>query len=84
MATLVGHGTVRDYVMYGNHGAPTQEQLDEMKSLVREAMQAGAVGLSTGLAYSPGTYAHTDEVVELAVARNAGHIRRSTRSTKTA
>ena len=66
MATLVGHGTVRDYVMYGNHSAPTQEQLDAMKDLVREAIQAGAVGLSTGLAYSPGTYAHTDEVVELA------------------
>jgi len=66
MATLVGHGTVRDHVMYGNHSAPTQDQLDEMKDLVREAMRAGAVGLSTGLAYSPGTYAHTDEVVELA------------------
>ena len=66
MATLVGHGTVRNYVMDGNHGAPTQNQLDEMKGLVREAMQHGAAGLSTGLAYSPGTYAHTDEVVELA------------------
>jgi N-acyl-D-aspartate/D-glutamate deacylase len=66
MATLVGHGTVRNYVMDGNHGAPTQMQLDEMKELVREAMQHGAAGLSTGLAYSPGTYAHTDEVVELA------------------
>ena len=49
-----------------NHGAPTQQQLDEMKKLVREAMQHGAAGLSTGLAYSPGLYAHTDEVVELA------------------
>ena len=66
MAMLVGHGTVRNYVMDGNHGAPTHEQLTEMKNLVREAMQAGAVGLSSGLAYSPGTYAHTDEVVELA------------------
>ena len=66
MATLIGHGTVRRYVMEGDHGAPTQRQLDEMKDLVRAAMQAGAVGLSTGLAYSPGTYAHTDEVVELA------------------
>ena len=66
MATLVGHGTVRDYVMPGTHGAPTQEQLDEMKGLMREAMQHGAAGLSTGLAYSPGTYAHTNEVVELA------------------
>ncbi len=66
MVTLVGHGTVRNYVMPGNHGAPTQQQLDEMKELVREAMEHGAAGLSTGLAYSPGTYAHTDEVVDLA------------------
>ncbi len=74
MATLIGHGTVRRYVMEGNHGAPTQKQLDEMKQLVRTAMQDGAVGLSTGLAYSPGTYAHTDEVVELAkvVAEHGG------------
>ncbi len=66
MATLVGHGTVRRYVMEGDHGAPTQRQLDEMKDLVRAAMEAGAIGLSTGLAYSPGVYAHTDEVVQLA------------------
>lgn len=65
MVTLVGHGTVRRYVMDGNHGAPTQKQLDEMKELVREAMKQGAAGFSTGLAYSPGCYAHTDEVVEL-------------------
>ena len=68
MATLIGHGTVRRYVMDGDHSAPTQQQLDEMKELVREAMRQGAIGLSTGLAYSPGTYAHTDEVVELAKA----------------
>jgi len=65
MVTLVGHGTVRNYVMRGNHGAPSQKQLDEMKELVREAMKHGAAGFSTGLAYSPGCYAHTDEVVEL-------------------
>ncbi len=65
MVTLVGHGTVRNYVMRGNHGAPTQKQLDEMKELIREAMIQGAAGFSTGLAYSPGCYSHTDEVVEL-------------------
>jgi N-acyl-D-aspartate/D-glutamate deacylase len=66
MVMLVGHGTVRDYVMAGDHGAPTEKQLTEMKALVRQAMQQGAAGLSTGLAYSPGCYSHTDEVVELA------------------
>jgi N-acyl-D-aspartate/D-glutamate deacylase len=64
--TLVGHGTVRIYVMGDDHGAPTPSELDEMKELVREAMEDGAAGLSTGLAYSPGCYAHTDEIVELA------------------
>ncbi len=64
--TLVGHGTIRIYVMGDDHGAPTPLELDEMKRLVRAAMEDGAVGLSTGLAYSPGCYAHTDEIVELA------------------
>ena len=66
MVVFVGHGTVRNYVMGENHGAPTESQLDEMKALVRRAMQQGAAGLSTGLDYSPGCYAHTDEIVELA------------------
>ena len=66
VATLIGHGTVRRYVMEGEQGPPTQQQLGQMKGLVRDAMQEGAVGLSTGLAYSPGVYAHTGEVVELA------------------
>src|SRR5665647_369005 len=51
----------------GQHrGAATAKPLNEMKALVRQAMQQGAAGLSTGLDYSPGRYAHTDEVVELA------------------
>ena len=65
MVMLVGHGTVRNYVMGSNHDAPTQKQLEEMKELIREAMQHGAAGFSTGLVYSPGCYTHTDEVVEL-------------------
>jgi N-acyl-D-amino-acid deacylase len=64
--TLVGHGTIRIYVMGDDHGAPTPSKIYDMKELVREAMEDGAVGLSTGLAYSPGCYAHTDKSVELA------------------
>jgi N-acyl-D-aspartate/D-glutamate deacylase len=64
--TLVGHGTVRRYVMGDHQRMPTQSELDEMKGLVRAAMEDGASGLSTGLSYAPGCYAHTDEVVELA------------------
>ena len=66
MAVLVGHGTVRNMVMPGEYVAPTEKQLNEMKAILRQAMQQGAVGLSTGLGYSPGWYSHTDEVVELA------------------
>ena len=63
--TLVGHGTVRRYVMGENNSKPTPSELEEMKKLIKEAMEDGAAGFSTGLAYSPGCYAHTDEVVEL-------------------
>jgi N-acyl-D-amino-acid deacylase len=45
---------------------PTDKELDRMKNLVREAMNDGAVGLSTGLIYLPGTFAKTEEIIELA------------------
>ncbi len=65
-ALLVGHGTVREIVLGMEDREPTPEELEEMKSLVREAMEQGAHGLSTGLVYLPGSFARTDEVVELA------------------
>jgi N-acyl-D-aspartate/D-glutamate deacylase len=66
VALLVGHGTVRRLVMGMDDRTPTADELEKMKSLVREAMEQGASGLSTGLIYLPGTFAKTDEVVELA------------------
>lgn len=63
---LVGHGTVRCYVMGDEARAPTSLEMEKMKMLVRAAMEDGAAGLSTGLEYSPGVHAHTDEIVELA------------------
>lgn len=66
VAPLVGHGTVRRQVMGTERRAPTPEELEKMKTLVAQAMEQGAFGLSTGLIYVPGTYAATDEVVELA------------------
>jgi len=62
----IGHGSVRQRVMGMSDAAPTAEQLDKMKSLVREAMREGAFGMSTGLYYAPGSYAKTAEVIELA------------------
>lgn len=66
MAPLIGHGTVRIAVMGFDQRTPTPSELEEMKGLVEEAMQAGAFGFSTGLVYVPGTFAETQEIVELA------------------
>ena len=63
---LVGHNTLRIAVMGMDNRPPTSKELDEMKCLLREAMESGAAGLSTGLIYTPGCYANTDEVLELA------------------
>ena len=63
---LVGHGSVRQHVMGRLNAPPTAEQLAQMESLVRAAMENGAIGLSTSLRYGPGTYATTREIVALA------------------
>jgi N-acyl-D-amino-acid deacylase len=63
---LVGHNTIRRDVMGLEARAATAEELEAMKALVRRGMEEGAVGLSTGLKYTPGAWADTDEVVELA------------------
>lgn len=62
---LVGHGAVRHEVLGNADVQPTPEQLESMKALVRSAMQEGAFGLSTGLFYVPGSFAKTEEVIEL-------------------
>jgi N-acyl-D-amino-acid deacylase len=66
LASLIGHNSVRAAVMGTANRAPTPEELEKMRVLVDRAMQEGAVGFSTGLIYIPGTYASSDEVVELA------------------
>lgn len=71
VASLIGHNDVRKVVMGKASREPTVEELNSMKTLVESAMNAGAVGLSTGLIYIPGTYAKTSEVVELAKVASA-------------
>jgi N-acyl-D-amino-acid deacylase len=72
VATLIGHNTVRGQVMGGSFARPpTPAELDRMRGLVEQAMQDGAVGLSTGLIYLPGTFAKTDEIVALAKVASA-------------
>lgn len=64
-ALLAGHGQVRQVVMAVENRAPTKEELSKMKNLVKEAMEGGAHGLSTGLGYIPGRYGKTDELIEV-------------------
>jgi N-acyl-D-amino-acid deacylase len=67
VATLIGHNTVRGKVMGGSFmRPPTDDELSKMKAVVEQGMKDGAVGLSTGLIYLPGTFAKTEEIIELA------------------
>jgi N-acyl-D-amino-acid deacylase len=63
---FVGHASARSAVLGLEDRAPSSEELDRMKAYIERGMQEGAAGLSTGLYYTPGTFATTDEVVELA------------------
>ncbi len=63
---LVGHGTIRQQVMGREQREATTEEIEQMAALVRQAMEEGAAGLSSGLEYNPGRFSVTDEVVELA------------------
>jgi len=65
IANQVGHGTVRTAVMGMDARSPTTDELRRMRTLVEESLDAGALGISTGLWYPPGAYSLTEEVVEL-------------------
>lgn len=64
-ATLVGHGTLRSFVMGEENREPNKKEIGLMKKLVAEAMEQGAFGLSTGLEYTPSGFAEPEEVIEL-------------------
>ena len=66
LASYVGETTIRRMVLGDANIQPTPEQLDQMRALVRAAMQDGAVGLSTSLQYAPAPYAKTEEIIALA------------------
>ncbi|WP_424529495.1 N-acyl-D-amino-acid deacylase family protein [Sphaerisporangium viridialbum] len=72
---LVPQGTVRALAMGWDARPPTEAELERQKTLVAEAMAEGAIGMSSGLTYTPGMYAGTDELVELCrvVARLGGY-----------
>ncbi len=66
VASLIGHNDVRKAAMGSANRDPSEEEMKKMESIVEQAMKDGAVGLSTGLIYIPGTYSKTEEVVRLA------------------
>ena len=81
VAALMGHNNIRKQVMGTANRHATEQELQQMELIAAKAMQDGAVGMSTGLIYIPGTFAPTEEVVRLAkvIAQNGGvyasHIR---------
>ncbi|MCZ6693727.1 MAG: D-aminoacylase [Bacteroidetes bacterium] len=66
VASFVGATTVRQVVLGYEDRAPNQEELEQMKQLVQNAMEDGALGLGTSLIYAPAFYADTEELIELA------------------
>ena len=65
VAQLIGHGSVRSQVLGMADRAPTDAELEHMRSLVRDGMDAGAWGLSSGTFYTPGSYSDNSELIEL-------------------
>src|SRR5437016_382076 len=65
VASFIGAATIRENVIGFDDKAPTPQQLDEMRELVRKEMEAGALGIGTALIYPPAFYAKTEELIEL-------------------
>jgi N-acyl-D-amino-acid deacylase len=67
VASYAEHGTIREAVMGDDfRRAATSDEIEHMRALLREEMNSGALGLSTGLEYEPGLYSSTEELIELA------------------
>ena len=65
VASFIGATTIREYVIGFEDKAPTPQQLDAMRALVRQEMEAGALGIGSSLIYPPAFYAKTPELIEL-------------------
>lgn len=74
-AVFVGQGTIRSQVVGAENRDATAAELEQMKAMVAQAMEEGALGISTGLFYVPGSFTPTEEVIELSrVAAERGGI----------
>jgi N-acyl-D-amino-acid deacylase len=65
VASFIGAATIRIHVLGREDIQPTPEQLEQMRELIRREMEAGALGIGSALIYAPGTYATTEELIEL-------------------
>ena len=65
VASFIGAGTIREYVVGLEDKRATPEQLSEMRELVRHEMETGALGIGSSLIYAPDNYASTEELIEL-------------------
>jgi N-acyl-D-amino-acid deacylase len=65
VASFIGSATPREYVIGQEDREPTAEELDQMRSLVRRAMEEGALGVASALIYPPGSFAKTEELIAL-------------------
>ncbi|HVD76040.1 MAG TPA: D-aminoacylase, partial [Vicinamibacteria bacterium] len=65
VASYIGAATVREHVIGLDDRPPTPTEMERMRALVRQEMEAGALGIGSSLIYAPGTYAKTEELVEL-------------------
>jgi N-acyl-D-amino-acid deacylase len=65
VASFIGAATPRQYVIGYEDREPTPEELDQMRALVRQAMEEGALGVASSLIYPPGSFAKTDELIAL-------------------
>ncbi len=65
VASFIGTATPRNYVMGQEDREPTAAELEQMRALVRQAMEEGALGVASSLIYPPGSFAKTDELIEL-------------------
>jgi N-acyl-D-amino-acid deacylase len=65
VASFIGATTIREHVIGLEDKKPTPAQLDEMRALVRQEMEAGALGIGSSLIYAPAFYASTEELIEL-------------------
>jgi len=78
VAMFVPHGSIREQVLGRANRPPDAAEMAQMVDLVRAGMQAGAVGLSSGIYYAPGSYAKTEEIIEMAkAASEAGGVYQS-------